>query len=98
MKLILVVLILSLFGPLQAQDPKELEFNTLPCTVPGAIGSDGKTCTEEDVKKFDRRKDKFYTNEEKRIDKLSDKKDPLKIQKANKKRSRGIWVSSGGNN
>lgn len=98
MRLVLVSIFLLMAVLVQAQDPKELEFNTLPCTSAGAIDSDGTTCTAEDVKKYERRVDKVRTKEEQKIQKLSKKKDPLKILKANKKRSKGIWVRSGTSN
>jgi len=98
MKFVLLSVLLFMLNSIQAQEPRELEFNTLPCTSAGTIGSDGKTCTAEDVKNEERRRDKILTSDEKKLEKLSKKKDPLKIQDANKKRSRGTWVRSGSGN
>ncbi len=98
MKVGFLVSIILFASTVYAQRPEEMEFNALPCTAPGSIDSRGETCTIEDVREYKKDKAKILTAEEKKIEKLSKKKDPLKILDANKKRSKGVWVRSGGNN
>ena len=95
MKFYIFSLVLLLTLKVNAQQPKEMEFIIRPCKTVGSVDSDGTVCTEEDVKKYEKSIDRVHTKEEQRIEKLSHRRDPLKLKNADKKRTRGIWVRSG---
>lgn len=94
MKSFIFVGILFSVSILSAQQPKELEFNTLPCTSVGAITSDGRTCEKKDVDKYIKSGEKILTNEEKNIVRLSKKKDPLNQKQATNKKSKSTMMGN----
>ena len=91
MRFLVLGLILIFHGLVLAQQPREMEFDALPCTAVGNITNDGRTCTEVDVKKYVDKGEKVLTREEKKIQKYSKKKDVLDQRRATQKRSRTNW-------
>ena len=71
-----------------ADKPKELEFNYLPCQ---------DKCNKEDPARALRGREKFLIRQTITLEKIAKKKDPLGQIRSNNARSRSTWMGGGMN-